>query len=393
MAKVATREPEEKPVASGMSAPGNELLLSAIVSSSDDAMISKTLDGTITTWNQGAEKIFGYSAAEMIGRAVSVLAVPGREDDMQTVLTQIKHGERVDHYETQRRRKDGSIIDISLSVSPILDAKGRLIGAAKIARDISAAKAAELHRQQLTAQLHQAQKMESIGALTGGMAHDFNNLLSIILGNLDFLAEQAVPGSENEEFVRAAIDAASKGALLIRRLLAFARRQPLAANLTHIEAILEGAAELFRRTLGADIRLKVKVAPDLWSVMVDAAQLESALLNLVVNARHAMPQGGMLTIEARNLTLDEVLAGQNVEAEPGDYLVLSVSDTGSGIPADLLSRVFEPFFTTKEIGSGLGLSMVHGFVKQSGASFCHAPCRCSMRRRPPLRPQWPAATR
>ena len=344
-----------------------ETLLGAIVSSSDDAMISKTLDGIVTTWNQGAERIFGYSAEEMIGLPVGVLAVPGREDDMRQVLEKIRQGERVDHYETQRRCKDGRVLDISLSVSPICDAGGRIVGASKIARDITGAKAAELHRQQLSAQLHQAQKMEAMGELTGGIAHDFNNLLSVILGNLDFLSDHAEPGSNDERFIQAAFDATIRGAELIRRLLAFARRQPLAPRLTQLAATLEGMGELLHRTLGEDILLKVTPAEDLWPVMVDAAQLESSLLNLALNARHAMREGGTLTIEAKNLTLDEAAIEINPEALPGDYLVLSVADTGTGMSPEILSRVFEPFFTTKgNAGSGLGLSMVHGFVKQSG---------------------------
>jgi len=344
----------------------SQTLLGAIVSSSDDALISKTLDGVVTTWNQGAERIFGYLAEEIIGRPIGVLAVPGREDDMRAVLERIRRGARVDHYETQRRRKDGAIIDISLSVSPICDADGRIVGASKIARDITAAKASERHRQQLAAQLHQAQKMEAVGELTGGLAHDFNNILSAILGNLDFLSEKFRPGTEGDEFTKAAISAAEKGAQLIRRLLAFARRQPLAPKPTYLDSILTGAGELFRRTLGADIELRVILAEDLWPVMIDAAQLESALLNLAVNSRHAMPNGGILTIEARNVSYDEISAAQS-EAGPGDFLAISISDTGCGMPPDVLARVFEPFFTTKgSQGSGLGLSMVHGFVKQSG---------------------------
>ena len=347
-----------------------ETLLSTIVSSSDDAMISKTLNGVVTSWNQGAERIFGYSAAEMIGQPIATLAIPGCEEEVVGVLERILRGERVDHYETQRRRKDGATLDISLSVSPICNAEGRIVGASKIARDISATKAAERHRQQLSAQLYQAQKMEAIGALTGGMAHDFNNLLSVIWGNLDLLAQVVEPGSDRDGFVQAALEATVKGADLIRRLLALARRQPLAPQLTQIAATLKGMGELLHRTLGRDIQLTVTLVDDLWPVMIDVVQLESALLNLAVNSRHAMHAGGILTIEAKNLTLDDWMAESNLEAPPGDYLVLSVSDTGSGISAETLARVFEPFFTTKGVGgSGLGLSMVHGFIRQSGGDI------------------------
>ena len=228
-------------------------------------------------------------------------------------------------------------------------------------------KEAEERQVQLVAQLHQAQKMEAMGQLTGGMAHDFNNLLSIILGNLDFLSEKYPRDSDEGELVQAATDAAVKGAELVRRLLAFARRTPLAPRLTHLASVIEGAGELFRRTLGEHITLKIGLAEGLWPVMVDVAQLESAILNLAVNSRHAMPSGGTLLIEARNVSLDESVGELNPEVLPGDYLAISISDTGTGMKPEVLARVFEPFFTTKGAeGTGLGLSMVHGFVKQSG---------------------------
>jgi nitrogen-specific signal transduction histidine kinase/ActR/RegA family two-component response regulator len=222
-------------------------------------------------------------------------------------------------------------------------------------------------RQAIEGQLRQAQKMEAVGQLTGGLAHDFNNLLGIVLGNLDLLAERFEPGDEAGKLADAAIEAAMRGAELTRQLLAFSRRQPLAPKITYLPPVLEATGNLLRRTLGEAIIFKLKVSDTLWPVLIDVSQLESALLNLSVNARDAMLKGGRLTIEASNVTVDERAFELNQEAMPGDYVLIAVSDTGAGMSEEVLAQVFEPFFTTKgSKGTGLGLSMVHGFLKQSG---------------------------
>jgi signal transduction histidine kinase len=217
------------------------------------------------------------------------------------------------------------------------------------------------------AALRQAQKMEAIGQLTGGLAHDFNNLIGIILGNLDLLAERYGLQTEERTLIDPAIQAAERGAELTRQLLAFSRRQPLAPKLTRLLPVLETTAQLLRRTLGEAITLELRVSDPLWPVLIDVSQLESALLNLSVNARDAMPNGGRLTVEASNIVIDERLVELNLEVVPGDYVLIAVSDTGCGMTAEVLAHVFEPFFTTKgNGGTGLGLSMVHGFLRQSG---------------------------
>jgi PAS domain S-box-containing protein len=224
-------------------------------------------------------------------------------------------------------------------------------------------------RRKLEQQFQQAQKMEAIGQLTGGMAHDFNNLLAVILGNLGFLERKFKPGCDESDLTREATKAALHGAELTRALLAFARRQPLAPKLTDLTETLSASCRLFQRTLGEDLTVELKLADRLWPVLIDSAQIESAILNLAVNARDAMPDGGTLTIEARNVTLDEGAAELSPEARTGDFLVISVSDTGIGMPPEVIARAFDPFFTTKGTrGSGLGLSMVHGFVRQSGGN-------------------------
>jgi CheY-like chemotaxis protein len=210
--------------------------------------------------------------------------------------------------------------------------------------------------------------MQAIGQLTGGIAHDFNNLLAVIMGNLELLHEQLVVHPRLYELALQALRAVDRGAALTRRLLIFARRQPLQAQPTDLNKLVLGMIELIRRTLGATIQIQTVLAPDLEQTCVDPDQFESTLLNLVINARDAMPQAGRLVLETANAILDEDYAATHQDVRPGAYVVLSVSDSGIGMPPEVLERVFEPFFTTKETskGSGLGLSMVYGLVKQSG---------------------------
>jgi signal transduction histidine kinase len=218
------------------------------------------------------------------------------------------------------------------------------------------------------AQLRQSQKMEAIGQLTGGIAHDFNNLLTIILGNLEMIAEECAGNAHIRDMVADALSSVNRGASLTQRLLAYARQQPLEPRLVDIQHLVTDMAGLFGRSLGEHIRIHHYLAPDVWQTSVDPSQLESAMLNLAVNARDAMPHGGRLTIEAQNTVLDPEYAAANAEVIPGDYVQIAVSDTGTGIPKHILEHILEPFFTTKPVGkgTGLGLSMVYGFIKQSG---------------------------
>jgi PAS domain S-box-containing protein len=338
--------------------------LAAIVESSEDAIIGKDINGIVTNWNAGATKVFGYLPDEMVGRPILPLLPPDRLHEEDQILKRIRRGEIVEHFETVRRRKDGQKIDVSITVSPIKDASGKVIGASKVARDIT-------EKKNLEQQLRQSQKMEAVGQLTGGIAHDFNNLLGVVLGNLDLL-ERLVAGNEAATArVRNAQKAAMRGADLTRRMLAFSSRQPLNPAPTSLDESIQNLIEMAARALGPEIRITTKLDPAVPPVLVDAVSLENVLLNLAVNARDAMPGGGSLVISTELANLDaSYLPVQAEELKPGRYARVSVSDTGHGMSPETLEHVFEPFFTTKPRGkgTGLGLAMVYGFAKQTGGT-------------------------
>ncbi|MBL8654309.1 MAG: response regulator, partial [Alphaproteobacteria bacterium] len=254
----------------------------------------------------------------------------------------------------------------SYNTAPIRDRDDEIVGAIVTARDITQRKADETKLLESQSQLAQAQKMEAVGQLTGGIAHDFNNLLAVIIGNLDLL--RAGETEDAAEMLDTAIHAANRGAELTRRLLAFSRRQTLQPRHVDPNALVDSLVTLLKRTLGANIEVEVRLSSEVGGVIADPAQLESALLNLAVNARDAMQGGGRLTVATRRVELDADYASLRSDVTPGLYEAISVTDTGAGMPPDVAARAFEPFFTTKGVGkgSGLGLSMVYGFAKQSG---------------------------
>jgi PAS domain S-box-containing protein len=338
--------------------------LAAIVESSEDGIIGKDLNGIVTSWNRGAERIFGYTPAEMIGQSILRLLPAGREHEEDEILSRIRRGLNVEHIETERKKKDGQIIHVSLAISPIRDASNKIIGASKVARDIS-------ERKQLERQLRQSQKMEAIGQLTGGIAHDFNNLLGVIVGNLDLLERAVADNQASTKRVQTAQRAAARGADLTRRLLAFSSKEELNPSIVLLEESIQNTIALADRALGPEIAITTHFDASVPSVFVDAAGLESALLNLAVNARDAMPKGGTLTISTELSNLDASYPPVHTgELKEGRYACISVTDTGEGMSRETLERAFEPFFTTKPRGkgTGLGLAMVYGFVKQSGGT-------------------------
>jgi PAS domain S-box-containing protein len=476
-----------------------EQLFIAAVESSQDAIITKTLDGVITGWNHAAERLFGFSAKEAIGKSINIVVPDDRRNEVRDILDRIGKGDLVDHYETVRVSNEGRHIDVSLSISPVKSESGTIIGASKVVRDITETKHAQvafkqeaderlrlfeilsntissmvdavliadvngqiLHSnpaaerlmglgtgltpvasaepdavfqpdektlipraqwplkravrgaqisnveivvkrkeqsktyhlianggpirdssnrisgavvvyrdvtdaQETERQLQQALKIEAVGELTGGIAHDFNNILTVITGTIEILAE-AVADKPGLAAVAKMIDeAAARGADLTQRLLAFARRQPLQPLDTDINSLVIEAAKLLRPTLGERIEIESMLRDGLCHALVDPNQLTNALVNLALNSRDAMANGGKLLFETADIHLDEAYVKAHSEVHAGRYVMIAVSDNGSGIPPEIRDKVFEPFFTTKEVGrgTGLGLSMVYGFVKQS----------------------------
>jgi PAS domain S-box-containing protein len=308
--------------------------------------------------NEAAVAMYGYSRAEFQQLRLFDLRPPEDVPQLMAKLGTLKPGYS-DTGAWRHVTKDRRIIEVETGTFMSKSPDGGLTCLVVI-HDISARKRAERA-------LLQAQKMEAVGQLTGGMAHDFNNLLSVIIGNLDMLSERD-SDPEGARLMEGALSAALKGAELSQRLLAFARQQPLEPKALALNTLLPGIADLLSRSLGERIALQLLPAPDVWPAMADASQVENAVLNLAINARDAMPNGGRLVIEAANVQLDEVYAAANPDAHPGDYVMLCVSDTGTGMPPEVVERAFDPFFTTKPTGkgSGLGLSMVYGFARQSG---------------------------
>ncbi len=337
--------------------------LVAVVESSHDAMISLTPGGIILTWNHGAERIFGYSAAEATGRSIQILSPPGRPVEGLTLMERVERADTAEAFETVRVKKDGTRIQISLTLSSIKNSEGQVVGVSTVARDVTESK-------NLEEMLRQSQKMEAVGQLAGGVAHDFNNLLGVILGYTGLMLERLSPDDPNRKGVEEIQKAGDRAALLTRHLLAFSRKQVLQPKILDLNAVLAGTEKLLQRLIGEDIELLVVLAPALGRVKADAGQLEQIIMNLAVNARDAMPPGGKLTIETSNVIFDEEYSALHAAARPGPHVMLSVTDTGCGMDAKTKERIFEPFFTTKEFGkgTGLGLSTVYGIVKQSGGS-------------------------
>ncbi len=334
--------------------------LALIIDSSEDAIIGKGLDGIITSWNKGAERIYGYTPEEVVGKHISLLAPSDRPDEIPEILKKIARGEGTEHYESVRVAKDGRQLNVSISVSPLRDAKGDVIGASAIARDITAQKKAE-------GQLHQSQKMEAVGRLAGGVAHDFNNILGIISACAEFLRDRIEPAAEPSHYVENIKKATERGSALTRQLLAFSRSSVIQPRVLDLNERLKDVSRLLRPLMGDDVEILILSKSPTAVVEADPGQLDQIVVNLAVNARDAMPRGGKFILETRAEKFDEAFAEQNQSMAAGKYVLLAVSDTGSGMDEATVSRIFEPFFTTKEKGkgTGLGLATVYGIVKQS----------------------------
>ncbi len=335
--------------------------LAMVVANSNDAIVACTLEGTIRSWNLGAERIYGYAADEVIGRPFHMMIPPDRLDEFPQTLTAVKRGDSLANYETQRLRKDGRKISVSLTDSPIRGEGGRITGLSSIARDIT-------ERKRLEEELLQSQKMDAVGRLAGGIAHDFNNILTAILGYSDLIIGQLDERQWMYKHLAEIRKAADFAASLTHQLLAFSRRQPLFLRVFHIDETVRNLEKMLRRVIGEDIKIVTDLGAKIGRLKADPGQLEQVLLNLCVNARDAMPKGGTITIATQDVTyfLDDFYSVNEMPA--GEYVKLTVTDTGCGMSAEVKKHIFEPFFTTKEKGqgTGLGLATCYGIVKQTG---------------------------
>ena len=358
-----TRDLTERRAAEATLRQSEERFRLLVQSVTDYAIYMLDPEGRVSSWNAGAERFKGYAADEIMGEHFSRFY---REEDREAGVPHaaLDTARREGRFEAEgwRVRKDGSRFWASVIIDPIRDDDGQLVGFAKVTRDLTEKRAIE-------EQLRQSQKMEAVGQLTGGLAHDFNNLLTGISGSLEMMQIRLAQGrtAEFDRYFMAAQGAVKRAAALTHRLLAFSRRQTLDPEPTNVNRLIHGLDELVRRTVGPGVDVEVVGASGLWPTLVDPNQLENAILNLCINARDAMPDGGKLTIETTNKWLDEA-ASRRQDLPVGQYVSVCVTDTGTGMTPEVAAKAFDPFFTTKPLGegTGLGLSMIYGFVRQSG---------------------------
>jgi PAS domain S-box-containing protein len=343
--------------------------LATIVESSPNAIIGSTMDGLVTDWNPAAERIYGYTPDEAIGRNL-VVVPPDLAGESPELLRRMRAGESVEEFATERMRKDGTRFNVALGYAPLRDADGTIKGVATFARDITEEVAAKAREADLEARLRQSERLESVGLLAGGIAHDFNNLLAIVLNYAAFIEEKLPDDTELRDDLLQIRRAAERGAVFTRQLLTFAHQRPVKVADLQLNDLIPALQQMLRRSIPESIAIELRLAPDLWMVRADAGQLEQLLLNLVVNAGDAMPDGGTLLIETANARYDESAAAQHANLVPGPYVSLCVTDTGHGMTAEVIEHAFEPFFTTKPTGkgTGLGLATVYGITKQTGGS-------------------------
>jgi PAS domain S-box-containing protein len=341
------------------------LLVSGVT---DYALYMLDPNGIVSNWNTGAQRIKGYRPGEIIGQHFSRFYSPGDQAagrPARALKLALENG----RYEEEgwRVRKDGTFFWASVVIDPIRDDENQLLGFAKITRDISERREAQLNLEKVQRQLAESQKLDALGQLTGGVAHDFNNLLMVIAGHIHTLKKIAGNDAKGLRAVQAIETATDRGASLTRQLLTFSRRQSLKPQTIDLKDSIYSVREVLDTGIGSAVQLHVNLGDDVWPVTVDPAELETALVNLIINARDAMPNGGAVSVRASNIHIDHGI-------REGDHVAIEVSDTGVGIPPDIIAKVFDPFFTTKAVGkgTGLGLSQVHGFAHQAGGTVAVA---------------------
>ena len=334
--------------------------LQAIIQTSPVAIMEMDSQGYIFMWNPACERVFGWSEPEVLGKFLPIIGDDYRME-FEAIRKRLIGGERIEGVETRRRRKDGKLVEVSISAAPLYGSDGTVTGIIGVVSDIT-------EHKRLEEQFLQSQKVEAVGRLAGGVAHYFNNILTAIVGYCQltlYRLPESDPLRANIEEINKAAD---RAAGLTRQLLAFSRKQILTQKVFDLNSVVANLDKMLRRVIGEDIDFVTKLAPDLDRTKADPGQIEQVILNMAVNARDAMPEGGKLTIETSNVRLDEHYAQQHIDVVPGEYVMLAFSDTGSGMTPEVMKRIFEPFYTTKGIGkgTGLGLATCFGIVKQSG---------------------------
>lgn len=332
--------------------------LQALIQSAPLAIIALDPSGNVKVWNRAAERIFGWSAGEAIGRVMPIVP-DDKQAEFRSLCERVLHGGLLSELEVRWRRKDGFPVELRLSAAPLYDSKGNVSGIMAVLADVNELK-------KLEEQLRHAQKMEAVGQLAGGIAHDFNNILTAIIGYGSMLAKKMREDDPLRHNVEQILVASGRAAHLTKSLLAFSRKQILNIRPVNINEIIKRVEGLLARVIGEEIELKTALTDKELTVSADSGQIEQLLMNLAINARDAMPRGGLLTIETGFMELDEKFRKLHAFGNPGEYAVISVSDTGVGMDEATRKRIFEPFFTTKEVGkgTGLGLSMAYGMIKQ-----------------------------
>lgn len=333
--------------------------LAAIVESSNDAIIGKDLNGIVTSWNRAAEKLYGYTASEVIGHSISILLPKGAEDELPTLMLRINAGEHIEHFETARVKKNGKYVDVELNISPILDSDGKVTGAATIVRDLTRQKKTD-------AVLRALSTMEATSLLAGGVAHDLNNLMAAVLGNAELLALELRDRPQILDSLDVILTSAQMAGKLAQELLAFARGGRHESAIVNINNIALEVLGIQVTIIPPGVTIKKLLSADIHNIEADTSQMKQVLHNLTINAIEAVNGKGVVTISTCNFNVDEAFAEDHFGLTAGPYVVITVGDNGCGMSPEILSHVFKPFFSTKEKGRGLGLAAVYGIVKNHG---------------------------
>ena len=362
--------------------------MAAIIESSEDAIIGQSLTGKILSWNAGACRLYGYTEGEAVGQRITFLVAPEHGKEIELLLERVGRGEHIRQFETTRQRKSGELVEVSLCLSPVRNNAGKIVGVSTIARDIADRKRAEREREKLVGDLREEvaereeaqralqqsqeltlrqERLAAVGQLAAGLAHEFNNILTIIEGYAALLVDNPSMDEDAVKSVNHITEGVERTAALVKQMLVFSRKQVMQQQVVHIQETMRQIADMLGRLLGKHVELRYDIAPQLPPIMADPQMLQQIIANLIVNARDAMSSAGRLTIGAARVTFSAADLAGKPDRRAGQFIRLSISDTGAGMDTAVINHLFEPFFTTKDIGKGcgMGLATVYGMVNQN----------------------------